>query len=184
MKAYYYHCEEKDKVETLVLMCEASYPKEVVEKKLDACSGILFADNDFYDILERIIPPMIQDLGCRITFLASHAEDEVSRLALDVACFYSMNCIYLCDLLMECILHQDKRLFEAIQKSFESVERESIQCAIAYLQCGMSVHQAASKLYVHRNTINYRLNKFMKQTHLDIRNYHDAMYFYLANKII
>ena len=42
---------------------------------------------------------------------------------------------------------------------------------------------ASKYLYVHRNTFDYRLNKFKDITKLDIKNYKNALIFDLYLKI-
>ncbi len=37
-----------------------------------------------------------------------------------------------------------------------------------YLECNGSVQEAAKKMYVHRNTINYKIRKIESLTHTDI----------------
>jgi DNA-binding PucR family transcriptional regulator len=56
--------------------------------------------------------------------------------------------------------------------------------AKAFIDAGLNATRAAVKLYVHRNTFNYRLDKFIEQTGLDIRDYHHAFYFKLAQQAI
>ena len=41
----------------------------------------------------------------------------------------------------------------------------------------------AQKLYLHRNTVNYRLQKFIEQSGLDIRDYHNAQLLYFCTLI-
>ena len=38
---------------------------------------------------------------------------------------------------------------------------------------------ASESLYIHRNTLLYRLNRFEEETHLDLRNFQDALLFTL-----
>ena len=46
-----------------------------------------------------------------------------------------------------------------------------------FLNCGLNVKKTAEKLFVHRNTLSYRLNKIEKQVGLDLRNFNDAVTF-------
>ncbi|MDT2192264.1 helix-turn-helix domain-containing protein [Paenibacillus larvae] len=41
------------------------------------------------------------------------------------------------------------------------------------LDCNVS--ETAKKLYIHRNTLLYRLDKFKQETSLDVRNFHHAV---------
>ncbi|MCR5639826.1 MAG: helix-turn-helix domain-containing protein [Lachnospiraceae bacterium] len=57
-------------------------------------------------------------------------------------------------------------------KDLDSESRNTIQ---AFLDNGLSIAETARALYVHRNTLIYRIDKFEKQTGLDIRKFEDAM---------
>lgn len=184
MKAFYYRSGSIENVDLMISLCKDNYQGIIETKKIDENQGILFAENDFYDCLENILPLIIHDTGTNFTFLVSHCECDLSLLALEKAVSYSNSCIYLCDLIMECILHQDHEIYEVIRSTFKGVDRESMQSAKMYVDCGMNVTLAASKLYVHRNTFNYRLNKFMRLTNLDIKEFHDALYLYIVSKIL
>jgi len=41
------------------------------------------------------------------------------------------------------------------------------------LDCNVS--ETAKKLYIHRNTLLYRLDKFKQETGLDVRTFNDAV---------
>ncbi len=59
----------------------------------------------------------------------------------------------------------DEEMITTIQKFFEN---------------NLNVSEASRQLYVHRNTLVYRLDKILKQTGLDIRNFDDAIIFKVA----
>ena len=48
-----------------------------------------------------------------------------------------------------------------------------------FLKNGMNVSQTARILYMHRNTLIYRLNKIVNVTGLDVRKFDDAVTFEL-----
>ena len=56
-----------------------------------------------------------------------------------------------------------------------SLKRELMETSSAYLKSDLNASLASSSLYIHRNTFNYRLQKFIDVTGLDIRNYHNAL---------
>jgi carbohydrate diacid regulator len=53
-----------------------------------------------------------------------------------------------------------------------------------FIHCGLNAIKTANKLYIHRNTFNYRLHKFIALTGLDIRDYRHALYFELASRLL
>ncbi|TYR79023.1 transcriptional regulator [Priestia megaterium] len=54
---------------------------------------------------------------------------------------------------------------------------ETIKC---YLECNLNVSLAAKKLYMHRNSLQYRIDKFIDRTNIDIKHFHGAVSAYLA----
>ncbi|WP_332630348.1 PucR family transcriptional regulator [Halalkalibacter flavus] len=55
-----------------------------------------------------------------------------------------------------------------------------IQTIKVYLDCNMNVSLAAKKLYLHRNTLQYRVDKFIEKTGIDIRHFRSAVSIYLS----
>lgn len=49
-----------------------------------------------------------------------------------------------------------------------------------YCRCNMNISQAAKQLYIHRNTLMYRLKKIEKLTGLDMNNFEHCMILYFS----
>lgn len=56
---------------------------------------------------------------------------------------------------------------------------EMLETASEFLKANLNVSEASRNLYMHRNTLMYRLDKIEKSTGLDIRKFQDAMTFRL-----
>ncbi|TLG77413.1 PucR family transcriptional regulator [Culicoidibacter larvae] len=56
---------------------------------------------------------------------------------------------------------------------------ELIDTAIAFISNNLNSSQAAQSLYLHRNTLNYRLDKIVSYSGIDIRTFEGALVFYL-----
>ncbi len=54
---------------------------------------------------------------------------------------------------------------------------ELMRTAQAFLENGMNVTQAAKEMFMHRNTLMYRLNIIKKATGLDLHNFDMALTF-------
>ena len=64
---------------------------------------------------------------------------------------------------------------ESFREVFE--EDEMLTTAEEFLLCSQNVNETARNLYVHRNTLLYRLEKIEKATGLNIRSFPDAVSF-------
>lgn len=68
---------------------------------------------------------------------------------------------------------------KAFAKVFE--DGEMMRTANAFFENGLNVSSAARALYMHRNTLTYRLNVLKKCTGLDIRKFDMAVAFKIIN---
>jgi carbohydrate diacid regulator len=57
---------------------------------------------------------------------------------------------------------------------------EMIETAEEFLENSLNVSETARKLYLHRNTLTYRLDKIERSTGLNIRKFADAITFRLV----
>jgi carbohydrate diacid regulator len=57
------------------------------------------------------------------------------------------------------------------------LDAEMLHTAEAFLESGLNLSETARRLYVHRNTLIYRLDKIQKTIGLDLRDFHGAMVF-------
>ena len=61
-----------------------------------------------------------------------------------------------------------------------SFEEEELTAVYTFFENNLNISDTARKLYVHRNTLVYRLEKIQKKTGLDVRVFEDAMTFKIA----
>lgn len=56
-------------------------------------------------------------------------------------------------------------------------DKEMMRTVKAFLSCGMNVSETARNLYMHRNTLMYRLNAIKRRTGLDLKDFDAAVTF-------
>ncbi|MGP4073317.1 CdaR family transcriptional regulator [Piscibacillus sp. B03] len=61
--------------------------------------------------------------------------------------------------------------------------KELAKCFMSYCEHQMNVSRAAQSLYIHRNTLSYRLNKIEKLTSINVTSFYDSaiLYVFLKN---
>ena len=64
--------------------------------------------------------------------------------------------------------------------SIESLDQETLFTIQKFFENNLSVSETSRKLFVHRNTLVYRLEKIKKLTGLDLREFEDAIVFKVA----
>lgn len=75
---------------------------------------------------------------------------------------------------------------DAISDAFKEAvfDREVSRTLMTYMQCNLNASQAAKTLYVHRNSLQYRIDKFIERTGLDIRHFPEASAAYLMISLL
>lgn len=68
---------------------------------------------------------------------------------------------------------------EEYKDIFSRLSYELIQTIEEILKCDLSLTKASKKLFVHRNTLMYRIEKIKKETGFDIRNFKEAIFLYI-----
>ena len=98
--------------------------------------------------------------------------------------------------LKEEVLNYNKLLFEKVvynvddkvktelmvkfKEKFGVFDTEMINTIEEFVNSDLNISDAAKKLYIHRNTLIYRLDKITKETGFDIRNFKEAAVFIIA----
>ena len=77
----------------------------------------------------------------------------------------------LCDMFM-------KEIFDG--NVTELFDEEELTTVFSFFENNLNISETARKLYVHRNTLVYRLEKVEKKTGLDVRKFEDALTFKIA----
>ena len=64
--------------------------------------------------------------------------------------------------------------------SLESLDQETLMTIQCFFENNLNVSETSRKLFVHRNTLVYRLEKIRKLTGLDLREFDHAITFKVA----
>lgn len=65
-------------------------------------------------------------------------------------------------------------------KDVEQFEEETLSTVFKFFENSLNISETARQLYIHRNTLVYRLEKIQKMTGLDVRVFEDALTFKIA----
>ena len=66
----------------------------------------------------------------------------------------------------------------------ESFDEETLSTINKFFENSLNVSETSRQLYVHRNTLVYRLDKLQKMTKLDLRVFDDAITFKIALMVV
>lgn len=87
------------------------------------------------------------------------------------------NLIY--ELVMDNNLFLVKKLKNYYYSQFNA---ETIETIIGFIEQNLNATKTAKVLYMHRNTLNYRLDNFIRKTEIDVRTFKGALAMYLLFK--
>jgi sugar diacid utilization regulator len=73
-----------------------------------------------------------------------------------------------------------QELMNKFKSKFDNFDIEMINTIEEFVNSGLNISDAARKLYVHRNTLIYRLDKIKKETGFDIREFREVTVFIIA----
>ena len=75
-----------------------------------------------------------------------------------------------------------KEIFEG--KSPDDFDEETLSTINKFFENSLTVSETSRQLYIHRNTLVYRLDKLQKSTGLDLRVFEDAITFKIALMVV
>ena len=79
--------------------------------------------------------------------------------------------IHLCEMFL-------KEVFDG--KEIDQFDKETLSTVNQFFENNLNISETARQLYIHRNTLVYRLEKIQKTTGLDVRHFDDALTFKIA----
>ena len=134
------------------------------------------------DIYNRAKKLHIDTEAKRVIFIieTSHEKDSV---ALDNVAYSTLGIgrliyqlpIPLCKMFI-------KEIFEG--KSPDEFDEETLTTINKFFENSLNVSETSRQLYIHRNTLVYRLDKLQKSTGLDLRVFEDAITFKIALMVV
>ena len=138
--------------------------------------GELILPKESFSSISSVMLPLREDLGGSISFLATHDRGELSKKLLkDALAYFPNQAVFPTDVLMKEMSFADYTSIPLLTSCFSRLDHELLLTAGTYLRCGLDASLSAKELFIHRNTFNYRLNSFIEETSLDIRDYHNAL---------
>lgn len=77
----------------------------------------------------------------------------------------------------------DEKVLSDAKYIYDSISKKDLYTIKAFLSCNANSCAAANELYLHRNSFNYRINNFVNQTKIDIRDLNSLMFISLIVNI-
>lgn len=139
---------------------------------------VLEDDDGYFCVIEDIEFKKIS-LVCleeNIKILISHNRDFFCCYMLRYCDYPANKIVHIADLIATNL--NDEKVMQYLRKLFESIEPHLVYTVKMYMENNLNVVKTAKEIYAHRNTLNYRLNQFIEQTGVDIKDYKNMLLFY------
>lgn len=144
-----------------------------------------------YNTIIKVSEVSIEDfnkISCSLNALCHDL--ELTYLTLIVCPFYINNIekydiikktgvYYLYDILLR--MYRDSTLdIPSVTSLFDNVPNEILETIRNYIRLNQSLSLTGELMFAHRNTINYRINKFISLTSINVREMKNAMFVYFV----
>ena len=87
------------------------------------------------------------------------------------------------DLIYELVKQNKTDLIKKLRNYYyHKFSPETIETILGFIDQDLNATKTAKALYMHRNTLNYRLDNFIKKTEIDVRKFSGALAIYLLFK--
>jgi len=148
---------------------------------------LIFFDDRFYEEdsldYEGLSELILEDFSVKLTLMIEpYVEDELpvskecsKHLAQMKSGIYSYE-----EVLLEALLKRDQVIVDKLKHYIgEHLHQEVVHSVRAFIEHNMNSSVTAKALFMHRNTLNYRIDQFVITTHIEVKKFIGAMVVYL-----
>lgn len=185
-----------DKYEALNIIKQLYNEEDVVSMVYENYILLIGNFDEIYEHANSIKDSIASDLysSCHISFSDEVFKAEDIRKAyldakesMDLGKRFNIKGEIYCysNLILEKIVYNisdemKKKLYDSFSDKFNAFDGEMINTIEEFVNSGLNISDASRRLYIHRNTLIYRLDKIYKDTGYDIRNFKQATVFFMA----
>lgn len=151
---------------------------------------ITVVDMDYFNEepidFEEIFLLLVQDFDGDITFLIEPYLEESFTLSEELKTFMKTlphNLYYFEDMITYAVIRNNEPLKQLIKQYISrKVNPEVIHTVREFISNNMNSSVSAKKLFMHRNTLNYRIDNFIEATNINVKTFKGANAIYMLYK--
>ncbi len=151
---------------------------------------ITLIDEDYYNEepidLEQYHMLLVDDFDSMVTIFIEPYQNKEFVLGKDIKDFIKLlphNVYYFEDLITYIILKDNIILKQKVRDFISSkVNNEVLHTVREFIDNNMNSSKSAKKLFMHRNTLNYRIDNFIESTHINVKTFKGANAVYMLYK--
>lgn len=184
-RVYIYQKNISDDIIDLFNSLGPSFFVESVEDDI-----ITLLDNDYYNPdpvdLESFSELILEDFSSEITMFLEPYFEETFKLGDDIKLFIKElpnGVYYFEDIATYSVIYNNTVLKKKILEFIGSkVNNEVIHSVREFIENNLNSSSTSKKLYMHRNTLNYRIDNFVELTKINVKTFKGASAIYLLYK--
>ncbi len=181
-RIYIYQTDLNKEIIDLFSMIGSSF---VVEKFEDDILTVI--DSDYYNEepidLESFRELIIQDFDKDLTMFIEPYLEEKFIFGENVVCFIKElhnGIYYFEDMITYAVIKNKEPLKKKLKKYIsEKVNSDVIYTARVFIENNMNSSSTSKKLFMHRNTLNYRIDNFIELTKINVKTFKGANAIYM-----
>lgn len=142
-------------------------------------------NNVYLDVLNKYSGVLSGGVGRLKELYETHKSYQEARIALKYSAKNKEILTYLDTLNLEIILESidNETKEQYTEKILKLLDKEDISLLEIYYKNDMSLKQAAEELYIHKNTLQYRLERISEKCGFNPRRFNESVILYLAIKL-
>ena len=169
-KAYIYLKDKKSEflIEEII---RSSFENVEISVENDVLAVSTIDDFAFQLKLTKINKLVMSDFNIKVSFLIVPYFDEIFKkylLKINGGVFTAFE-IFLRNI-------NEIETKKDCKEIIDSIEKKDLDTIKAFLMCNGNSSVTANELYLHRNSLNYRMNSFINNTSMDIRDINTLMF--------
>ena len=184
-KIYIY---QKNLSDELILFFEEINNNIKIESIKDDVMTLL--DTDYYNEepldLESYHMLLVEDFDSEVTILIEPYLKEEFQLGPDLKGFVKEiphNVYYFEDVITYIVLKDHEILKNKVREYITNkVNNDVLHTIREFIENNMNSSKSAKKLFMHRNTLNYRIDNFIESTHINVKTFKGANAIYMLYK--
>lgn len=139
----------------------------------------------YLDILGKYEGSLFGGIGTLKNLYDTHKSYQEAKIALEYSTSNSKILTYIDDLKLELILEslEPELKNQYVEKILTDLDDDDVKVLQIYYSNDMSLKKTSEDLYIHKNTLQYKLEKISQKSGLNPRSFNDSVILYLAIKI-